>query len=202
MSLKTTFKLYSQTETVFSWSFSKLLFFQCLIVSNASSIRILSDLFRWLYWILWLQNMFLILKWSINAGKVEQLTMRNSIHHQQQSNYSFHVFSLLIQAAAVRLLLSKTNVCFTLNRLQCVLLASKEFKHWQVLLCSGFFRILRENKEVTSVVLLLFLDYKRIELMDCEEKNETFNIYFERHFETDSLSSWEPYVSVLKRNFL
>lgn len=128
MSLKTTFKLYSQTETVFSWSFSKLLFFQCLIVSNASSIRILSDLFRWLYWILWLQNMFLILKWSINAGIVEQLTMRNSIHHQQQSNYSFHVFSLLIQAAAVRPLLSKTNVCFTLNRLQCVLLASKKLQ--------------------------------------------------------------------------
>lgn len=56
---------------------------------------------------------------------VEQLTMRHSKHHQQQSNYSFHVSSLLIQSAAFKLqnqtcvfCSEQTAVCPVSNRPQ------------------------------------------------------------------------------------
>lgn len=91
---------------------------------------------------------------------VEQLTMRHSKHHQQQSNYSFHVSSLLIQSAAFKLQNQTCVLLWTDCSVSCQQSASKEnvWMCWcQVLLkfCLSF-HTLRGKKEVTSVILPLF----------------------------------------------
>lgn len=99
----------------------------------------------------WLSDVFLLLVEHLGAYMEILLP-----------TYSFHVFSLLIQAAAVRPLLSKTNVCFTLNRLQCVLLASEEFKHWQVLLKFWVFRERKQGSDISCSSPLFRFQENRI----------------------------------------